>query len=44
MTMPWSDDDLHEGVNRGLFYARKLIDTYQKQSIASFQTQGWHNA
>lgn len=32
-----SDDAQHEGVNRGLFYARKLIDTYQKQGIAADQ-------
>lgn len=29
-----SDDASHEGVNKGLFYARKLIDTYRRQGIA----------
>lgn len=28
-----TDDAQHEGVNKGLFYARKLINTYQKQGI-----------
>lgn len=32
-----TDDAQHEGVNKGLFYARKLIDTYQKQGIAADQ-------
>lgn len=32
-----TDDAQHEGVNRGLFYARKLIDTYAKQGIAADQ-------
>jgi intracellular sulfur oxidation DsrE/DsrF family protein len=32
-----TDDAQHEGVNRGLFYARKLIDTYEKQGIAADQ-------
>lgn len=30
-----SDDTLHEGVNKGLSYARKLIDTYETQGIAA---------
>jgi len=29
-----SDDAVHDGVNRGLFYARKIIGTYRKQGIA----------
>jgi intracellular sulfur oxidation DsrE/DsrF family protein len=32
-----TDDAQHEGVNKGLFYARKLIDTYAKQGIAAEQ-------
>ena len=32
-----TDDTLHEGVNKGLFYARKLINTYQKHGIAPEQ-------
>lgn len=32
-------DAQYEGVNKGLFYARKLIDTYQKQGIAAEQVQ-----
>ncbi len=32
-----TDDTPHEGVNKGLFYARKLINTYQKQGIAPEQ-------
>ena len=32
-----TDDAQHEGVNKGLFYARKLINTYQKQGIAADQ-------
>ncbi len=32
-----SDDKPHEGVNKGLFYARKLIATYQEQEIAADQ-------
>lgn len=32
-----SEDALHEGVDKGLFYARKLINTYGKQGIASGQ-------
>ena len=32
-----TDDTQHEGVNKGLFYARKLIDTYEKQGIAADQ-------
>jgi uncharacterized protein len=32
-----TDDAQHEGVNKGLFYARKLIDTYAKQGIAADQ-------
>lgn len=34
-----TDDAQHEGVNKGLFYARKLIDTYQKHAIAPQQVQ-----
>ena len=32
-----TDDVAHEGVNKGLFYARKLIKTYEKQGIAADQ-------
>ena len=32
-----TDDAQHEGVNKGLFYARKLINTYQKHGIAAEQ-------
>ena len=32
-----TDDTQHEGVNKGLFYARKLINTYQKHGIAADQ-------
>lgn len=32
-----TDDAPHEGVNKGLFYARKLINTYEKQGIAADQ-------
>lgn len=32
-----SDDTPHEGLNKGLFYARKLIATYQEQGIAADQ-------
>ena len=32
-----TDDTLHEGVNKGLFYARKLINTYQKHGIVPEQ-------
>lgn len=32
-----TDDVAHEGVNKGLFYARKLINTYEKQGIAAGQ-------
>ncbi len=32
-----SEDALHEGVDKGLFYARKLINTYEKQGIAAGQ-------
>ena len=32
-----TDDAQHEGVNKGLFYARKLINTYQKHGIAPDQ-------
>ncbi len=32
-----TDDLTHEGVNKGLFYARKLINTYEKQGIAADQ-------
>lgn len=32
-----TEDVAHEGVNKGLFYARKLINTYEKQGIAADQ-------
>ncbi len=32
-----TEDSLHEGVNKGLFYARKLINTYQQQGISAEQ-------
>lgn len=32
-----TDDIAHDGVNKGLFYARKLINTYEKQDIAAHQ-------
>jgi intracellular sulfur oxidation DsrE/DsrF family protein len=32
-----TDDVAHDGVNKGLFYARKLINTYEKQGIAANQ-------
>jgi uncharacterized protein len=32
-----TDDLLHEGVNRGLFYARKLVDTYEAEGIPADQ-------
>ncbi|MCX6853142.1 MAG: DsrE family protein [Verrucomicrobia bacterium] len=32
-----TDDVAHDGVNKGLFYARKLINTYEKQGIATDQ-------
>lgn len=32
-----TDDAQHEGVNKGLFYALKLINTYQKHGIAPEQ-------
>lgn len=32
-----TDDADYEGVNKGLFYARKLINTYDKQGIAPDQ-------
>lgn len=32
-----TDDVAHDGVNKGLFYARKLINTYAKQGIAADQ-------
>lgn len=32
-----TDDQLHEGVNKGLFYARKLINTYEKHGISPDQ-------
>lgn len=32
-----TDDTQHEGLNKGLFYARKLINTYQKHGIAPEQ-------
>lgn len=28
-----SDDASHDGINRGLFYVRKLIDTYAREGI-----------
>lgn len=34
-----TEDLQHEGVNRGLFYARKLIDTYAAQGIAADQVR-----
>lgn len=32
-----TDDAAYEGVNKGLFYARKLIDTYRRHGIAPEQ-------
>jgi intracellular sulfur oxidation DsrE/DsrF family protein len=32
-----TDDLAHEGMNKGLFYARKLLNTYEKQGIAAEQ-------
>jgi intracellular sulfur oxidation DsrE/DsrF family protein len=32
-----TDDVIHENVNKGLFYARKLINTYEKHGIAADQ-------
>ncbi len=32
-----SDDAQHEGLNKGLFYARKLLNTYEKQGITADQ-------
>jgi len=32
-----TDDLTHEGVNKGLFYARKLINTYKTQGIDASQ-------
>jgi len=32
-----TDDMAYEGVNKGLFYARKLIDTYEAQGIPAAQ-------
>jgi len=32
-----TDDVMHEEVNKGLFYARKLINTYEKHGIAADQ-------
>lgn len=32
-----TDDVPHEGVNKGLFYARKLINTYEKHGVAADQ-------
>jgi intracellular sulfur oxidation DsrE/DsrF family protein len=32
-----TDDVAHDGVNKGLFYARKLINTYEKHGIAADQ-------
>ncbi len=29
-----SDDKEHEGINRGLFYVRKLIDTYEREGVS----------
>lgn len=34
-----TDDLPYEGVNKGLFYARKLINTYEKQGIAADQVK-----
>ena len=34
-----TDDTVHEGVNKGLFYARKLMNTYEKQGIAAGQVR-----
>lgn len=34
-----TDDLQYEGVNKGLFYARKLINTYEKQGIAADQVK-----
>ena len=34
-----TDDLQHEGVNRGLFYARKLINTYAQHGIAPEQVK-----
>jgi len=30
-----SDDALYEGVNKGLFYARKLMNTYEREGITA---------
>lgn len=32
-----SDDKPHEGVNKGMFYARKVIEAYEKQGIKADQ-------
>lgn len=32
-----TDDVMHENVNKGLFYARKLINTYEKHGISADQ-------
>ncbi len=32
-----TDDAQHEGVNKGLYYARKLVNTYEKHGIAAGQ-------
>lgn len=32
-----TDDAMHEDVNKGLFYARKLINTYEKHGIPADQ-------
>ena len=34
-----TDDLQYEGVNKGLFYARKLINTYEKQGISAAQVK-----
>ncbi|TDU81554.1 intracellular sulfur oxidation DsrE/DsrF family protein [Prosthecobacter fusiformis] len=34
-----TDDLQYEGVNKGLFYARKLINTYEKQGITADQVK-----
>jgi intracellular sulfur oxidation DsrE/DsrF family protein len=32
-----SDDKEHEGVNRGLYYVNKLMDTYEREGISAAQ-------
>ncbi len=34
-----SDDKSHDGVNRGLSYARKLVETYEKNGVDSDQVK-----